>query len=395
MTRPRSLVGALLLGLCGCQTPPEGWLYVTRVTTTSAVVAWSGHARRLTCQGPTGAAVATEVTRRWRGISTAHLTGLAPGARHRCRLGGGPGTRARSVHFRTAPPPGTRFRFAVVGDSGDHSPEAAKLARRIRAARPEFLLHLGDLAYPKGTLIQLHRRFFRPYRRVLERVPLYSVPGNHDFGSFSGYRMAFAPVDGARAATYAFDWAGAHFLAVSSPDVGSPDAPAARWLVQQLGSIPRSAWRTVFLHEPPYSPGEKFITPGLRGTLATIVQAAHVDLLLAGHDHLYARSEPICDVVPDAAVLAIISGGGGADLTTPRQRRRANFPVVTSRTHFLRVTMSPDAIDIRAIGLDGRSFDRVRRRRGTGPPCRAQGWPKAWEHGAGRAAQVAGPEPGG
>jgi hypothetical protein len=368
---------ALLLGLAGCGTPPDGWLYTTRVGPTSAVVAWTGHAAALRCRDAAGAAVSAEVTRRWRGVSTARLTGLRPGTVQRCRLTT-PGGVRRTLHFRTAPAPGTPFRFAVVGDSGDLSPESFALARRIRAGRPDFLVHVGDLAYPKGTLTQLDRRFFRPYRHVLERVPLYTTPGNHDYGSRSGYGMAFAPIaDGPRAGkAYAFEWAGAHFVSVPSPDVAV--SATAGWLARELERLPRDAWRTVFLHEPPYSPGVKRVTPGLRATLAPMLQAAHVDLLLAGHDHLYARSEPICDVVPDARLVEIISGGGGADLGTFEERRRANFPVIASKTHYVRVTMSPDMIDVRAVGLDGKTLDRVRRRRGAGP-CRADGWPPPLE----------------
>ena len=368
----------LLLGLVGCGTPPDGWLYATRVTSTSAVVAWTGFGATLGCRAA-GERVPAEITRRWRGVSTAHLAGLGPGVRVRCRLVR-PGGRRRTLSFRTAPRPGTRFRFALVGDSGDLSPESFALARRIRAGRPDFLLHVGDLAYPDGTLLQLHRRFFRPYGRVLERVPLYTTPGNHDYGSRSGYRMAFAPIAGGPRAgrAYAFEWAGAHFVAVPSPEAGAPDTAA--WLARTLERIPPVAWRTVFLHEPPYSPGLKRVTPGIRARLSPILQAAHVDLLLAGHEHLYARSEPICDVVPDARLVEVISGGGGANLDPSAEGRRGNFPVVDSKTHYVRVTVTREALHLRAIGIDGTTLDRARVRREAGPPCRADGWPPAREH---------------
>jgi len=206
-------------------------------------------------------------------------------------------------------------------------------------------------------------------------VPLYTTPGNHDLSSRSGYVLAFAPVlDRPRAGqAYAFEWAGTHFLSLPSPAVAEPDTPTVRWLARQLASLPRDAWRIVFLHEPPYSPGDKRITPGIRAVLAPMLQAAHVDLLLAGHDHLYARSEPICDVVADARLLEVISGGGGADLGQAPERRRTNFPVVASKTHYVRIAMSPDVVDIRAVGVDGATLDHVRRRRDAGG-CRADGW---------------------
>ncbi len=379
MRPSRACVGVLLLGVIGCQTPPAGWLYTTRVTPHSAVVTWSGRGGTLGCAGAAGERVPAEITLRWRGVSTARLTGLEPATRYRCRLTTLDAQR-RTLRFRTAPPSAARFRFAVVGDSGDLSPAAFSLARRIRAGRPDFLVHLGDFAYPNGTTRQLDRRFFRPYRRVLERVPLYPTPGNHDLSSRSAYGLAFPSLrDEPRSGkSYAFEWAGAHLVAVASPEVAGSRAATTQWLEQQLSRLPRDVWRIVFLHEPPYSPGEKRITPGIRAALAPILQAAHVDLLLAGHEHLYARSEPICDVVPDARLVEVISGGGGADLGEGRERRRLNFPVVSSKTHYVRVTVSPDAVDLRAVGVDGRTIDRARRLRGAGP-CRAKGWPPALE----------------
>ena len=379
MSPSRACAAVLLLGACGCQMPPAGWLYTTRVGPHSAVVAWSGRGGALDCRKAGGASVPAELTLRWRGVSTARLTGLEPMTRYRCLLTT-LDARPRAVRFRTAPASGTRFRFAVVGDSGDLSPAASALARRILAGRPDFLIHLGDFAYPNGTARQLDRRFFRPYRRLLERVPLYPTPGNHDMSSRSAYGLAFPPLpDEPRSGkSYAFAWAGAELIAVSSPEVAASQATTTAWLEERLSHLPREAWRIVFLHEPPYSPGEKRITPGIRAALAPILQAAHVDLLLAGHEHLYARSEPICDVVPDSRLVEVISGGGGADLGEGRERRRANFPVVESRTHYVRVTVSADVVELRAIGTDGRTFDRVRRPRGGGP-CRAEGWPAALE----------------
>ena len=379
MKRSRVCAAVLLLGGVGCQAPPAGWLYTTRVGPTSAVVAWSGRGGELDCRGTGGATLPAAITLRPRGVSTARLTGLAPATRYRCRVTA-LDARPQIVRFRTAPASGTRFRFAVVGDSGFITPETFALARRIRAGRPDFLIHLGDFAYPDGTARQLDRRFFRPYRRVLARVPLYTTPGNHDLTSRSAYDFAFPTLhDEPRSGrSYAFAWAGAHFVGVSSPEIEGSQATTTAWLERQLSAIPRDAWRIVFLHEPPYSPGKKRITPGIRSALAPILQAAHVDLLLAGHEHLYARSEPICDVVPGARLMQVISGGGGINLDEASERRRVNFPVVESKTHYVRVTVSPDAVEVRAIGLDGRTLDWFRRPRDLGP-CRADGWPPVLE----------------
>jgi hypothetical protein len=362
----RACAAVLLLGAFGCQMPPTGWLYTTRVGPHSAVVAWSGRGGALDCRRAGGESVPVEVTLRWRAVNTARLTALEPATRYRCRLAT-LDAQPRIVRFRTAPAAGTRFRFAVVGDSGDLSPAAFALARRILAGRPDFLIHVGDFAYPDGTARQLDRRFFRPYRRLLERVPLYPTPGNHDMSSRAAYLLAFPTLRGEPRSgrSYGFEWAGAHFVSLASPEMARYRARTTAWLERQL-------------RRAPYSPGVTHITPGIRGALAPILQGAHVDLLLAGHEHLYARSEPICDVVPDSRLVQIISGGGGASLDEARESRRRNFPVVESKTHYVRVTVTADAVELRAIGVDGRTLDRVRRLRGAGP-CRDEGWPRALE----------------
>ena len=49
LTRLRARGMLLLLGLAGCGTPPDGWLYATRVGSTSAVIAWTGFGATLRC----------------------------------------------------------------------------------------------------------------------------------------------------------------------------------------------------------------------------------------------------------------------------------------------------------------------------------------------------------
>jgi len=309
-------------------------------------------------------------------MRSARLTGLAPATLYRCRLDGDAAVPASArFRFRTAPGDGTPFRFAVVGDTGDKSAAAAANARRIRAGRPAFVLHLGDFAYVRYDALGFERRFFRPYRRLLRHVPFYPTPGNHDLTSRSAFARVFAPLDGG-GHRYAFDWGAATFVSVSSVSLAR-DAATAAWLRDTLAAVPPERWRILFLHEPPFSPGRKVVTRGLRRTLAGILAAERVDLILAGHDHLYARATPVCTGPPGAGTLQIISGGGGASLD--RARTHPNFPVVISVTHHLRVRVTPEAIEVRAVDLDRRQRDRVRLRRGAPVACRADGWPRPRE----------------
>jgi len=368
-------VAPALLLAASCTSFPTGWVYVTRVTTTEATLVWTGGRREMVqCQGPDAPILDPTIEHRPRGIRFARVQGLRPDTGYVCRIGRG--QAPLRVRFRTAPAPGEPFTFAAVGDSGDGSVVADRLAQRILAGRPAFLVHLGDMAYPRGSPPHLQHEFFAPYARLLSRVPLFTTPGNHDLAKHTVYREVFAPFrdgEGVARTQYAFDWGDARFAVVSSAEFPKGGEAATRWLAGELTLAPPGAWRFVILHEPLYTSGRKRVTRGLRASLEPVLEAAHVDLVLAGHEHLYERALPACEYVPDARVLEVISGGGGANLD--QGRTHPNFARTISATHYLRVRVTREWVDIRAVGVDGQTLDRAHLRRGEEQACRSSGWP--------------------
>ncbi|TMA40156.1 MAG: hypothetical protein E6J79_00955 [Deltaproteobacteria bacterium] len=366
----------LLLGVACSRRLPAGWAYVTRVTPTAATVVWTGPMETVDCRRPDGRSVQVVAPEGRRGLRVARLAGLVPATDYGCRIG--PGHPPSRVRFRTASVESVPFTFAAVGDTGDGSRTAAALARRILAGRPAFLVHLGDFAYPGGKARQYAAEFFRPYGRLLRRIPLMPTPGNHDLEPRSVYHDLFAPAaDGEDAGGphYAFDWNAAHLVSVSSPEFARDGAPGAGWLAADLAAAAVRPWRIVFLHEPPYSAGVKFTVPGLRDVLEPIVERGRTDLVLAGHEHLYERSTPACAYAAEARTLHVVSGGGGANLDPDPVRPHPNFPRVVSVTHYLRIRVTPAELDIRAVDVSGHVVDRVRRRRGADVACLSSGWP--------------------
>ena len=376
MTRWRWAAAAFGLLAAGCAEPfPPGWTYVTRVDQTAATLVWTGaDGGRVTCRSGTGTPVTAAGTARGRNLVAARLERLLPGTRYTCRVLTSDGQRLTRLDFRTAPPDDASFLFTVVGDSGHGGPVAKAIARRIRAAHPAFLIHVGDFAYSHATVHEMDTRFFPQYRATLARVPLFPTPGNHDLFNRSVYRSLFAPAvdgDAADGFRYHFHWGPGAFVSLSSPD-GARGAPGLADDLAAGGTLP---WRIVFLHEPLYTAGHKRVERGLRAGLGPVVETAGVDLVLAGHQHFYERSLPSCEFVPSARVLHVTSGGGSASDLDP-VREHPNFPFAASTPHFLRVRVRPDRIEVRAVGADGHTIDRMRRLRSEDPGCRADGWPR-------------------
>jgi len=368
------LAVVLLLGVACRRRLPAGWTYVTRVTPTGATVVWTGGADVLECRGPDGGPLHVVAAEGPRGLRVARLASLLPSSTYGCGIASG--DRPRRLRFRTAPAGPVPFTFAAVGDTGGGSRAAAALARRILAGRPAFLVHLGDMAYPGGSARDYAAEFFRPYGRLLRRVPLMPTPGNHDLRPRSVYRDLFAPAaDGEDAGGphYGFDWGAAHLVSVSSPEFGRDGAPGAGWLAADLAAAAGRPWRIVFLHEPPYSGGAKFTIAGLRANLEPILERGRADLVLAGHEHLYERSMPACAYAAEARTLHVVSGGGGANLdpVVPHP----NFPRAVSVTHYLRIRVTPARLEVRAVDVSGHVLDRVGRQRAQDVACVSGGWP--------------------
>ena len=109
------------------------------------------------------------------GSRASHPTPAMPaGPPHSRRATSWPASFPDRAGRRTSP-----LLFTVVGDSGHGGPVAKAIARRIRAAHPAFLIHVGDFAYKHGTA-RRWRAFLPAVRPTLRRVPLFPTPGNHD-----------------------------------------------------------------------------------------------------------------------------------------------------------------------------------------------------------------------
>ena len=132
----------ILLGLmaasAAAQFLPSG-PYVTMVSPTSAVVSWVTEQKPVrAAAGPEGvsAGAAASPFR----VNQMQLTDLQPGATiHYDIPGVGPGS------FTTPPNPRGDFTFVVYGDSRTRLDVHHKVAEKIIAAHPAFVVHTGDL----------------------------------------------------------------------------------------------------------------------------------------------------------------------------------------------------------------------------------------------------------
>lgn len=303
----------------------------------------------------------------------------SPGLQHAVRLAGlRPATAYAYVvrqaerelgrgTFRTLPDaPGSRLRFAVLGDSGSGAPQQFAVADALEAWKPDFVLHTGDVIYEGGEAENYAGRFWLPYHRLLSRCVVYPSIGNHDQRTDSaGPYLAFFEVPRAHPAEterwYQFRAGLAEFFAL---DTNSPFAPGStqyRWLQAALRNS-AARWKFAFFHHPPYSGGAHGSSLYVRQALGPLFERHDVEIVFSGHDHHYERSRSLEDFVPDGRPTTyFVTGGGGAWLR--RAAAQPHSAYVRPVYHFLGVNLTDDEVEVAAIDTQGRTFDSFRVRR--------------------------------
>ena len=283
----------------------------------------------------------------------ARLVRLTPGMRYAYTVGADSGVLAEGT-FRAAPLRADRFTFAVVGDFGSGNRHETAVASMITSWRPDFVLTVGDNAYPLGSPELLDRDIFGPYAAVMRESAWFPALGNHDVKANGGKPEldAFHSLGNER--WYRFTWGNAAVVVLDSDVPVGSGSPQLRFARRSLALA--SCFRFAAWHHPPWEPPGSRISPGLRRTIVPLVEKDGVQVVFEGHLHAYARSRV------RNGVLYVAVGTGGAELeydagalTIPSER------VVQGHFGALRVDVAGRAARFRYQTVDGKVRDDFRR----------------------------------
>lgn len=259
-------------------------------------------------------------------------------------------------------------RIAVIGDSGFGQQITHDLVELISSYEPSFVIHTGDIVYrveenadPVEAFIA---KYYVPFAPVLQRIPVYPVPGNHEyddaalFERYPYYASAFPPLsDGPPTMEngfrqyYALELGNLQILFLDTQifwkDEGAEEQTS--WLEARLRDEAFVNSIVVF-HVPPFS-------SGLHADDGAVVlrewvpffERYRVPLVLSGHDHNYQRIS-----VND--VTYVVSGGGSSVLYSMTDPHPGN-ETFAARSHFVFLTVYQDHLELEAISVAGEVID--------------------------------------
>ncbi|MFB9359413.1 metallophosphoesterase family protein [Actinoplanes nipponensis] len=187
---------------------------------------------------------------------------------------------------------------------------------------PGTVFTLGDNAYPDGSRRDFRRCYGPTWGQVKARTR--PVAGNHDYRTRGAapYFDYFGAAAGPRGRGYYSYEAGAwHVVVLNSnctavPGGCGPGSAQQRWLRADLAAHP-AVCTVAMMHSPLFTSAATHPPATEVRPLVRTLYDAGVELMLAGHNHVYERFAPQTPTGrrdPARGIRAIVVGTGGAAL---------------------------------------------------------------------------------
>jgi len=196
-------------------------------------------------------------------------------------------------------------KIVVYGDSRNGYDIHRKLVKLISARHPETVFFTGDLV-EEGDKPDEWPIFNNITANLRSNTNFYPVLGNHEKDSPLFYNNFQLP---GNEEWYSVNSDRVHYTVLNSNKPLGKGSEQYKWLEKDLKSVGSDIkFKVVVLHHPPYSTGKHDEDEmGLRESIVPMFEKYGVEVVFAGHDHDYERSQV-------DGIHYIVTGGGGAPL---------------------------------------------------------------------------------
>jgi acid phosphatase type 7 len=287
------------------------------------------------------------------------LNGLQPDTRYKYQLKAG--GAVENGEFVTAPADDREFSFIAYGDNRTDDAAHAAIVAAMQKAPGNFLVHTGDFV-PVGSNPEDWQKFFVIEQPLLRTRGIFTAVGNHELLERGG--REYLEYFGDRTFNYGESrgklpqlnstarWGNTRFFFLNAMTDWKAGADR-EWADAELTRAqnePGLTWRIVVMHHGLFSAGPHGDNVKMKDAgIPALFKSKGIDLLLAGHDHLYERGY-------GEGLRYIVTGGGGAPLYEVRGKRPSTRAVESTR-HFVNVTVRRDRVQIDTRRLDGSQLE--------------------------------------
>jgi hypothetical protein len=309
-----------------------------------------------------------------RQIHGALLTELEPGTVYYFVAGDPQTGYSREKSFRTPPGPGEPMRFVIGGDIGVRR-AASRLTRLAAQYDPAFVVIGGDIAYANGDLqrVDIWDRWFKIWTSNMVTSEGHMIPFVAGIGNHETNRESMDTPE--RRAPYYLNFfftqvEQSYFVCRVSDYLAfiMLDSSHLVWHYDQLDFLREELERhaefpAVFpVYHVPFYPAHRPFDYGAsnagRDYWKPIFEEYGVRVAFENHDHVAKRTHPLKggEIHPDGIVYI---GDGAFGVRTRSVEPRWYLDMVESKQHFWVAELTPARIELTAIDIRGRAFDKV------------------------------------
>ncbi|WP_160036083.1 purple acid phosphatase family protein [Paenibacillus sp. An7] len=247
-------------------------------------------------------------------VHKAEASGLEANTRYYYRVGDKKqGIWSKTGTFQTAPQSGA-FTFIDIADTQAKTEEEAILSSETlekalqTVTDAQFVVHNGDMV-DKGTKEEQWDWLLGHSQDSLLQTTLVPSAGNHEDENYAFYEhFHINEPDGSATETgayYSFDYSNTHFIVLNSNENSSKYANFSEeqvdWLKKDAAVAKKAGakWIIVNIHKGPYTTSNHATDEdimganGVRNQIAPLMAELDIDFVMQGHDHIYARTNPI------------------------------------------------------------------------------------------------------
>ncbi len=258
---------------------------------------------------------------------------------------------------------------AQIGRSGDEELEEVLIrdtcgwnytVDKMMSAYPDaaFLISGGDQFQSPDSFVQM-KAYLSPEK--LRSLPIANTIGNHDddstlYGDIFNNPNEVPELFSSEAGTgYFYTYGDALFITINSENTSLTDTE--RVISKAVKAHPDKKWRIVTMHRNPYSASlSDSDFSDIRLLFSSIYDCYDVDLVLAGHDHLYSRTNIMYGgkEADEGTVYLQTSSASGSNYD-PLPEETASFIVSAFDTRvptFTALTFSGDKLEVSTYRTD-------------------------------------------
>lgn len=294
-----------------------------------------------------------------------NFTNLIPNTLYAYRVGDGD-SWSEWFQFHTASDQPEPFSFIYFGDAQSHI--RSLWSRAVRAAflhspKARFMIHVGDMV-EHGDSDNEWREWFNAGGWVFGMVPSIPAAGNHEYRkvarssrSLSPYWMPqfMLPENGIaelKETVYYIDYQGVRIVVLNS---NRKIEKQARWLENILEQNPNH-WTIIAFHHPVHAAYYLTNEKELKTIWKPRFEKYNVDLVLQGHEHLYARGIGRVNNKKQISGPVYITSNSGPKMYKARSRQWADR-LGENMQLFQVISVSRNILYYRAMTVTGELYD--------------------------------------